>query len=283
MIDMVVEVNLGWHRTCAREENRHDRHRKALHQNRDAHRLNSAVLFSKKITVFSTIVALSICVLLLCVVSAFDCGLNKCFLVLDAFASSTPSLASSSTVNSSLSPAAGAGAGSNAVSSRDPTKSLQPGDVRLDITSPLAINGTTGQFVKLTATVTNLQTIPLGGLAYISIVDTVNKVPIDLEDWSASKGLYLQSILPGQSLPLEWNIRLVKAGNYTVVILFNKETSGGETPSPPAASTNVILNVASRSNLNPGNILPVAFGTPAVLVAALGLLNYRRGRHVGTY
>ena len=57
------------------------------------------------------------------------------------------------------------------------------------------------------------------GIAYISIVDVKDRIPVDLEDWSVEKGLYIPSISPGQSLPLEWNVRLVKAGSYTISVL----------------------------------------------------------------
>lgn len=60
------------------------------------------------------------------------------------------------------------------------------------------------------------------GIAYISIVDVKDSIPVDLEDWSVEKGLYIPSISPGQSLPLEWNVRLVKAGSYTISVLFNE-------------------------------------------------------------
>jgi hypothetical protein len=98
------------------------------------------------------------------------------------------------------------------------------------------LNGIAGQFIKIEGIITNLshnETIN-GGIAYISIVDIKNKVPIDLEDWSAAKGLYLLAIGAGQSLPLEWNVRLVTAGSYTIDLLFNKD---GDFASPPSASS----------------------------------------------
>jgi hypothetical protein len=92
------------------------------------------------------------------------------------------------------------------------------------------LNGIAGQFIKIEGIITNLshnETIN-GGIAYISIVDIKNKIPIDLEDWSAD------AIEAGQSLPLEWNVRLVKAGSYTIDLLFNKD---GDFASPPSASS----------------------------------------------
>lgn len=156
-----------------------------------------------------------------------------------------------------------------------------PSSVKIDITSPHKVSGIAGQYIRLEGVITNPShdaTIN-GGIAYISIVDLKDKIPIDLEDWSAQKGLYIPSIEAGQSLPLEWNIRLVKAGSYTVDMLFNKD---GDL-SPPSASSKVFLEVAPKLNLNPGNVLPVAFGVPAVIMGVLGVINYIRGRKTGIY
>ena len=157
-----------------------------------------------------------------------------------------------------------------------------PSDIKIDITSAHRVNGIAGQFIKIDGIITNLshnETIN-GGIAYISIVDIKNKIPIDLEDWSAEKGLYIPYIEAGQSLPLEWNVRLVKAGSYTIDVLFNKD---GDFASPPIASSKVFLEVAPKLNLNPGNVLPIAFGVPAFIMGVLGVVSYIRGRKTGIY
>jgi len=162
------------------------------------------------------------------------------------------------------------------------TTASLPSDIKIDITSAHRVNGIAGQFIKIDGIITNLrhnETIN-GGIAYISIVDTKNKIPIDLEDWSAEKGLYIPYIEAGQSLPLEWNVRLVKAGSYTIDVLFNKD---GDFVSPPIATSEVNLEVAPKLNLNPGNVLPVAFGVPALIMGFLGAASYIRGRKTGIY
>lgn len=141
------------------------------------------------------------------------------------------------------------------------------------------IEGVTGQFVAVRAVIENLGTNTTGGVAYISIVDTNSSQPIDLEDWSAQKGFYVPSILPGQSLQLEWGVRLVKAGSYTVTVIFDTE---GDL-SPPISSPRISLQVLSKVNLNPNNVLPVAFGVPIALILAFALINYRRGKKTGVY
>jgi len=118
------------------------------------------------------------------------------------------------------------------------------------------------------------------GIAYISIVDVKDKIPVDLEDWSVEKGLYIPSISAGQSLPLEWNVRLVKAGSYTISVLFNENRNPF---SDPIVSSRINLEVLPKLNLNPSNVLLVAFGVPSLLIGFLGALNYLRGRKTGVY
>jgi hypothetical protein len=154
------------------------------------------------------------------------------------------------------------------------------GNVSVLITTSSQLNSTAGQFVTVRANITNLSSNQsVSGIAYISIVDLVNNVPIDLEDWSAQKGVYIDSIPPGQTVTSEWTIRLVTAGSYTVDVLFGRS----DDLVPPASSQRASLEVAPHVNLNPGNVLPVAFGVPALLAGALGVINYRRGKKMGVY
>src|SRR4029078_4144739 len=159
-------------------------------------------------------------------------------------------------------------------------------DIKIDMISSHIIHAIAGQFIKIEGIMTKLDQSTSfnetnrGGIAYISIVDVKDRVPVDLEDWSAEKGLYIPSIESGKSLPLEWNVRLVKSGSYTITILFNKDSAPY---SPPVTSSKITLDVAPKLNLNPGNILPVAFGGPAILMGIFGTMNYIRGRKVGVY
>jgi hypothetical protein len=144
--------------------------------------------------------------------------------------------------------------------------------VRIDIISANQVSGLTGQFVKIQAKITNSNTKAIGGVAYISILDVINNQPIDLEDWSAEKGIYIPTIAPGQSVTHEWSIRLVKAGNYTIDVIFNTN----ENLSSPTISSRVFLVVQPKINLNPDNVLPVAFGVPILLVVIFVSVNYWR-------
>jgi hypothetical protein len=151
--------------------------------------------------------------------------------------------------------------------------------IKIDLLSPTKIDAVTGQFIPVKATITNLGSNATGGVAYISIVDTNASLPIDLEDWSAQKGFYVPPIPPGQSVTLEWSVRLVKAGSYTIAVIFG---SDGDL-TPPIVSSRISLQVAAKVNLNPNNVLPVAFGIPMLLVAVFAVINYRRGKKMGLY
>jgi hypothetical protein len=160
------------------------------------------------------------------------------------------------------------------------SKASSVADVRVDITSSTQVSGIAGQFVTVRANLTNLSpNETISGVAYISVVDIKNSLPIDLEDWSAQKGIYIPSIAPSQTVASEWSLRLVTAGSYTVDVLYNRN---GDLSSP-AVSPRISLEVAPRVNLNPGNVLPVAFGVPALLVAVFAIINYRRGKKTGVY
>ena len=100
-------------------------------------------------------------------------------------------------------------------------------NVDIHILSAHSLRGIVGQFTKIKGTIVGLNpstdsiNTNRSGIAYISILDLKDRVPVDLEDWSVEKGLYIPFIENGQSLPLEWDVRLVKAGWYTISMLFS--------------------------------------------------------------
>jgi hypothetical protein len=149
-------------------------------------------------------------------------------------------------------------------------------DLRLDILSSPTLSGTAGDFVTVQGTITNTGSQPISDVTtYLSLVDTQNKLPVDLEDWSAEKGLFIGTIAAGQALPLNWKIHFVKAGRYNLVII----ASRADRP-VPEVSNQTTFNVNPKRNLNPGKVLPVALGMPLVVGFLLLLLNYRRQREL---
>jgi hypothetical protein len=133
-------------------------------------------------------------------------------------------------------------------------------------------SGTAGDYVTVAGQITNDGSEALSDVTtYLSLLDRDNKLPVDLEDWSAEKGLYIGTIEAGQTLPLNWKIHLVKAGAYSLVIIAEVGGNGA-----PQVSSIVRLDVSPKHNLNPGHVLPVALGTPIAVALLLFLLTQRR-------
>lgn len=146
------------------------------------------------------------------------------------------------------------------------------GPLALGISSARTLDGVAGDYVTVAARIENTSGRELSDVTtYLSLVDTADKLPVDLEDWSAEKGLYIGVIEPGQVLPLEWKIHFVKAGRFalTVVALVAEQET-------PVASPLVYFRIDPRNSLDPGHILPVALGTPVVLGFVLLALGARR-------
>ncbi len=144
----------------------------------------------------------------------------------------------------------------------------------LDILSSKNLDGIAGDFVTVQAQITNISQQPITDITtYLSLVDNENKLPVDLEDWSAEKGLFIGTIEPNQVFPLNWKIHFVKAGIYSLVIVATAPTS--ETPQ---VSKITHFKVSPKHNLNPGKVLPVALGEPIILLFIMGMINYKRQR-----
>jgi hypothetical protein len=147
-----------------------------------------------------------------------------------------------------------------------------PPPLLIEITSSQTLSGTAGDFVSVAGTIKNTGTQTINNITtYLSLADNGTKLPVDLEDWSAEKELYIGSIDPQQTLPLNWKIHFVKAGTYSLIVV--AEVAGNGTPQ---VSSITQFRVNPKINLNPANVLPVALGTPIVLIFVLFLLTYRR-------
>lgn len=150
-------------------------------------------------------------------------------------------------------------------------KSVPPPLV-MNISSSKTLSGPAGDFVTVEGTITNAGSQTLNDVTtYLSLADNESKLPVDLEDWSAEKGLYIGTIDAGQTLPLNWQIHFVKAGTYSLIII--AEVAGNEVPQ---VSSITQFQVSPKRNLNPKQVLPVALGTPVILIFIMFLLAYRR-------
>jgi hypothetical protein len=139
-----------------------------------------------------------------------------------------------------------------------------------------AATPTMGDRLRFWSTITNTGGLPLEGLvAWISLVeiDPGNEQPVDLEDWSAHKAITGASLGPGQSLQTDWPMRLIKGGDYRVVISATDRNSRIVFTSPT-----IEFHVRPKPVLQPGRILPVAAGLPLLLIGLIAFNKIRRRR-----
>jgi hypothetical protein len=153
---------------------------------------------------------------------------------------------------------------------------ISPAGLEITISSEKMLKGVAGDYVTISGQVTNSSDQPINDITtYLTLVDTENKLPVDLEDWSAEKGLYIGLIDVKQVLPLSWKIHLVKAGSYSLAVIANI----AEKDKPVTSSITEFI-VEPKINLNPGQVLPVALGMPILLFICLAIIQYRRSSSV---
>jgi hypothetical protein len=153
---------------------------------------------------------------------------------------------------------------------------VQNNSLSIEMLSSKTLNGTAGDYVTAQAQIKNTGQQSVSNITtYLSLVDEESKLPVDLEDWSAEKGLFIGTIESGQVLPLNLKVHFVKPGNYSLIIV--AEIAGQDSP-----QTSVIIHfhVNQKHNLNPGQVLPVALGMPIILLAVIFAIQYRRNKNV---
>jgi hypothetical protein len=155
---------------------------------------------------------------------------------------------------------------------RAPAETALPMELR--ILSSQTLSGTAGDFVEVAGEIANTGRGALDSVTtYLSLVNTDTRMPVDLEDWSAERGLFIGSIDAGQTFPLTWKIHFVQSGNYALAIVADVEGCG-----QPTISALTYFKVVAKRNLNPGHVLPVALGEPILLIFGFLLLWYWRDR-----
>jgi hypothetical protein len=134
-----------------------------------------------------------------------------------------------------------------------------------------------GDRIRFWSTITNNGKTPVQGLvAWISLVevDKGNEQPMDLEDWSAHKAVAGANLEPGGTLRTGWPMRLIKNGDYRVVVSVTDR--GGDRV---YTSPTVQFHVRQKPMLKAGRVVAVAAGVPVLLlVLLLGLKRRQRAR-----
>jgi len=144
-------------------------------------------------------------------------------------------------------------------------------DLRPDDKNPS--NPVMGDHLRFWSTITNTGTTPAEGLvAWISLVeiDPGHEQPVDLEDWSAHKAVTGATLGPGASLRTDWPMRLIKGGDYRVVVSVTDR--GGNTV---FTSPTLQFHVRQKAVLQAGRVLPVAAAVPLLII---GLMVFNKTR-----
>lgn len=131
-----------------------------------------------------------------------------------------------------------------------------------------------GDHLRFWSTITNKGSTPIQGMvAWISLVeiDQGNEQPVDLEDWSAHKAVAGASLEPGKSLQTDWPMRLIKGGDYRVVVSVTDRGGNRVFTSPT-----VQFHVRQKPMLQSSRVLPVAAGVPVLFLGLLLVLKRRQ-------
>lgn len=103
---------------------------------------------------------------------------------------------------------------------------------------------------------------------------------VDPEDWSPERTQYLESVAPGESVTLSWEVNAVLDGNYMVYIVAVPEPENADTSAQTVASSGLHLSVAKFTTLNPSGVLPYAIGVPLLVVLAIVVMFRLRSRQI---
>lgn len=119
---------------------------------------------------------------------------------------------------------------------------------------------------------------PIDGLiVWISLVqvDKGKEQPVDLEDWSAHKAVTAATLRPGGTIKTDWPMRLIQAGHYRVVVSAATR-NGQELVTSPFAD----FVVRQKPVVESQRVLPIAFGIPALIGAAMMWRRNRRTKRL---
>lgn len=147
-------------------------------------------------------------------------------------------------------------------------------DLQPDAENP--ISPIMGDHLRFWSTLKNTGSSPMEGLVvWISLVeiDPGNEQPVDLEDWSAQKAVTGASLKPGESLRTDWPMRLIKGGDYRVVVSVT-DRGGRQVYTSPT----IQFHVRQKPVLQAGRVLPVAAAIPLLFIGLM-IFNNTRRRH----
>jgi hypothetical protein len=138
-----------------------------------------------------------------------------------------------------------------------------------------------GESLDLTVTVSNRGGEPSADLVvHLDITDPERTTSVDPEDWTSTLTQPIGVIAPGASVSVDWTIQPISPGVFSAyAVAISRD------PAQVAVSNVLTVDVADQRTLDPGGILPIAAGMPALiggLLLARTLTTRRSGRRTGT-
>jgi len=103
---------------------------------------------------------------------------------------------------------------------------------------------------------------------------------VDPEDWSPQRTQYIELLLPGDSITLNWRVNCILDGDYMIYMVVVPEPEGQNTTSQPIASSGIHLTVTPFTKLNPGGVLPIAIGAPIVILVIIYFVYRHRRKQI---
>jgi ABC-2 type transport system permease protein len=100
---------------------------------------------------------------------------------------------------------------------------------------------------------------------------------VDVEEWSPDRTKYIDSLVPDESISLDWIVTTRLPGNYMVYIVLIPQPASADVTTSPVASSSLYLTVEHYVTLRPRTVIPFAVGVPAFLLA-ITFVVYRRRR-----
>lgn len=131
-----------------------------------------------------------------------------------------------------------------------------------------------GNHLRFISDITNMDNKTIEGVvAWLSLVevDPGNEQPVDLEDWSAHKAVTGARLEPGKPLKTDWSMRLIKGGDYRIVISVTTRNSRNVFTSPV-----IQFHVRQKPVLKSSRVLPIAVGIPLLIGFLIGFTKYRQ-------
>jgi ABC-2 type transport system permease protein len=125
----------------------------------------------------------------------------------------------------------------------------------------------TGDTVEFNTIVTNNGSQPSSQFSVsMNIIKIGSGDPVDPEDWSPVRSQEADALAAGAVSEMQWVIDTILSGNYMVYMTVIPIPSRPDVTTQTISSKGIHFTVKDVPRTNPGGVLPVAVGIPALLV-----------------